>query len=439
MKRDVVYVMLASALPAFGNFVAVALALRFLDAAWLGKSYALVAFFFVSIDLFNFGSPRIFTVERVRSRISTLIFLDCLSALGSTVVFATVGTLLSNYGLFARTQLGVMMVLAPICYGLSHFSLGVLRFYGRSGTICAISTISALSRVLIVVLLAIRRTLDAWLPDLLLLVEAMYGAMLLAAYLHSLRRGPPRHSDFFRPEAEKFNFRTFDYIAFFVRNRKEILGSWYGNAIFSGAKHADIMIVTFIVGPAAGSLYRGVKSVHNLAFNCGQGVALVLTGGLKQIMAGLLNVPRRRVIVAGVALLSALVSSASWIACRIHLFPIFVPNSYAMQFGFMFVALLGAALIFVCRVLSLMVFSADHASFVAISTLEAGASLLFVSVLSHVFGLIGALSGIVIAGVLVVVLSVMMIRRSALGATLGDIGANRRHAMIGKRDGSLGK
>src|SRR5471030_2737010 len=99
MKRDVVYVMLASALPALGNFVAVALALRYLDAQWLGKSYALVAFFFVAIDLFNFGSPRIFTVEKVRSQVSTLIFLDCLSALGSTLVFATVGTLLANYGL----------------------------------------------------------------------------------------------------------------------------------------------------------------------------------------------------------------------------------------------------------------------------------------------------------------------------------------------------
>ena len=69
MKRDVVYVVLASALPATGNFVAVALALRYLDAEWLGKSYALLAFFFVAIDLFNFGSPRIFTVEIGRAHV----------------------------------------------------------------------------------------------------------------------------------------------------------------------------------------------------------------------------------------------------------------------------------------------------------------------------------------------------------------------------------
>lgn len=420
VKRDVIYVVLASALPAFGNFVAVALALRYLDAEWLGKSYALIAFFFVAIDLFNFGSPRIFTVDKVRSQASTLIFLDCLSALGSTMVFATVGTLLINYGLFARTQFGVVMVLAPIFYGLSHFSLGVLRFYGRSGTICAISTVSALSRVLIIVLLIERRSLDAYLPDLLLLVEAVYGAMLLMAYLHSLRGGPPRDSEFFLPEAEKFNFRMFDYKAFFMQNRKEILGSWYGNAIFSGAKHVDIMIVAFIVGPAAGSLYRGVKSVHNLAFNCGQGVALVLSGRLKRVTVALLRLPQGRVMAAGVVVLCALVSLASWLACRIHLFPIAVLGSLAVQFGFMFVAFFGAALIFVCRVLSLLVFSANRASFVAISTLEVGASLLFVSVLSYGFGVIGALTGIVCAGLLVLAAS-LTISRSAARHTLASI------------------
>jgi hypothetical protein len=437
MKRDVVYVMLASALPALGNFVAVALALRYLDAQWLGKSYALVAFFFVAIDLFNFGSPRIFTVEKVRSQVSTLIFLDCLSALGSTLVFATVGTLLANYGLFAHTQLGVLMVLAPMSYGLSHFSLGVLRFYGRSGTICMISTVSALSRVLIVMLLVKRRTLDAYLPDLLLLVEAVYGVMLLVAYLYAVRRGPPRDSEFFRPEAGKFNFFTFDYKTFFVQNRKEILGSWYGNAIFSGVKNVDIMIVTFIVGPAAGSLYRGVKSVHNLAFNCGQGVALVLSGGHKRIMVALLHLPQRHVMAACVVVLVVLVSFASWLACRIHLFPIAVLGSHAIQFGFMFVAFLGAALIFVCRVLSLLVFSVNRASFVTISTLEVGASLLFVSVLSYCFGLIGALTGIVITGVLVLVLS-LAISRSAARRSLTSM-QTVDAPMIGKLHESLQK
>ncbi|WP_229514517.1 hypothetical protein [Paraburkholderia terrae] len=413
LKRDVVYVMLASALPAVGNFVAVALALRYLDAEWLGKSYALLAFFFVAIDLFNFGSPRIFTVEKVRSRVSTLIFLDCLSAVGSTAVFSIFGTLLAYCGVFARTQLGVPMVLAPMCYGLSHYALGVMRFYGRSGTICLISTVSAVSRVLIVVLLITNRSLEPFFPDLLLLVEAIYGAMLLIAYLHSTRRGPPCGSEFFRPQAENFNFRTFDYKTFFLENRKEILGSWYGNAILSGAKHIDIMIVTFILGPASGSLYRGVKSVHNLAFNCGQGVALVLAGGFKRVIAALLYLPQRHVMAVGALIFIAFVSMASWFACRVHLFPTAALGSHVMQLAFMFVAFLGATLIFLCRVLSIIVFSADRASFVRISTFEVGASLLLVSVLSYGFGLIGALAGIVITGMLVLILSLLFSRRVA--------------------------
>ncbi|WP_225033092.1 hypothetical protein [Paraburkholderia sp. XV] len=413
MNRDVVYVMLASALPAFGNFVAVALALRYLDAVWLGKSYALLAFFFVAIDLFNFGSPRIFTVEKVRSRVSTLIFLDCISAVGSTVVFSVFGTLFAHYGVFASTQLGVPMVLAPMCYGLSHYALGVMRFYRRSGTVCVISTVSAVSRVLIVVLLIKKRSLDPFLPDLLLFVETIYGAMLLIAYLHSTRRGPPCGSEFFRPEAEHFNFRTFGYQTFFWENRKEILGSWYGNAIFSGAKHIDIVIVNLILGPGAGSLYRGVKSVHNLAFNCGQGVALVLTGGFMRMMSAILFLPQRHVMAAGAVILMVFMSTASWFACRVHLFPTAVLGSHATQLVFMFVAFLGATLIFLCRVLSLIVFSADRASFVRISTFEVGASLLLVSVLSRGFGVLGALMGVVITGMLVLIFSLLSSRRAA--------------------------
>jgi len=146
VKRDVIYSMLASTLPALGNFVAVALALRHMFSFWLGKSYALVSFFFIAIDLFNFGSARIFTVEAVRSSVPTLIFLDCLSALGSTAVFAPAGILLGRYGLIAQPEFVILMVLAPVCYGLSHFSLGALRACGRSGAICAISLTSALSR-----------------------------------------------------------------------------------------------------------------------------------------------------------------------------------------------------------------------------------------------------------------------------------------------------
>lgn len=412
MKRDVVYLVLASALPAAGNFVAVALALRHLDAEWLGKSYALIAFFFVSIDLFNFGSPRIFTLKAVHSRVSTLIFMDCLSALGSVVVFTTVGTLLANHGLLARVQLTVSMMIAPICYGLSHFSLGALRFYGRSGMICAISTLSALSRVMVVMLLVVRPSLVPYLPDLLLLAETLYGAMLLVAYGYCLRRGAPHDAGLFPSDAEKFRLLRFNYITFFRENQKAILGSWYGNAIFSGAKHVDVVIVTFIAGPVAGSLYRGMKSVHNLAFNCGQGVALVLGARVKHNSMLLLSMSWGRVLAAVVAVLT-LVSCSSWIACRVHLFPIAVLGSEAMQFSVMFAAFLGATLIFLCRVLSLFIFSTDRASFVGISTLEVASSLLLVSILSYGFGLLGALTGIVITGAVVLALSLRMGGRAA--------------------------
>ncbi|MBW0446230.1 hypothetical protein EN871_07890 [bacterium M00.F.Ca.ET.228.01.1.1] len=405
MKKDFLYVVLASALPALGNFIAVAVALRHLDPDWLGKSYALLAFFYVTIDLFNFGSPRIFTVERIRSRVSTLIFLDFASATGSTIVFASLAGWLARTGLFAEPHYVWTLIAAPACYGLSHFSLGVLRLYGRSGLVCLVSTISALSRVGVVLLVIVVQHLRPMLPDLLLLVEAAYGAMLLLAYLATARGGNARPADFASyPNAERFNPWTFRYREFLSENRKEILGSWYSNAIFSGAKHVDIMIVTFILGPSAAALYRGVKSVHNLAFNSGQAFALVVSGKLTRAIAPLLRM-RAAAALAGSAIAIALLTLSSWIALRIHLFPTSLLGAPVAQFGFLFAAFLGAGVIFVCRIFSLHVFSIDRRSFVRISSLEVAASLLFVSALSYVFGLIGATSGIALAGAIVLVLS----------------------------------
>jgi len=405
MKKDFLYVVLASALPALGNFIAVAVALRHLDPDWLGKSYALLAFFYVTIDLFNFGSPRIFTVERIRSRVSTLIFLDFASATGSTIVFASLTGWFAQTGLFAQPHYVWTLIAAPACYGLSHFSLGVLRLYGRSGLVCLISTISALSRVGVVLLVIAMQDLQPMLPDFLLLVEAAYGAMLLLAYLATARGGNARPADFASyPNAGRFNPWTFRYREFFSENRKEILGSWYSNAIFSGAKHADIMIVTFILGPSAAALYRGVKSVHNLAFNSGQAFALVVSGKLARAIAPLLRM-RAAAALAGSAIAIALLTLSSWIALRIHLFPTGLLGGPAVQFGFLFAAFLGAGVIFVCRIFSLHVFSIDRRSFVRISSLEVGASLLLVSALSYVFGLIGATSGIAVAGAIVLALS----------------------------------
>ena len=405
MKKDFLYVVLASALPALGNFIAVAVALRHLDPDWLGKSYALLALFYVAIDLFNFGSPRIFTIERIRSRVSTLIFLDFASATGSTIVFASLTVWLARTGLFAQPHYFWTLLAAPACYGLSHFSLGVLRLYGRSGLVCAISTISAVSRIAVVWLVIAKQALQPMLPDLLLLVEAAYGAMMLVAYLGTARGGNARPADFASyPDAERFNPWTFRYREFLSEQRKEILGSWYSNAIFSGAKHADIMIVTFILGPSAAALYRGVKSVHNLAFNSGQAFALVVSSKLGRAIAPLLRM-RAAAVLAGVAGTMGLLMLTSWIALRVHLFPTGRLGAPALQFGFLFAAFLGAGVIFMCRIFSLHVFSVDRRWFVKISSLEVGASLLLVSLLSYAFGLVGATMGIALAGAIVLALS----------------------------------
>lgn len=416
MKKDFLYVVLASALPALGNFVAVAMALRHLDPDWLGKSYALLAFFYIAIDLFNFGSPRIFTVERIRARVSTLIFLDVLSATGSTLVFASVGFWLTKTGLFAQPRFIWTLFVAPACYGLSHFSLGVLRLYGRSGTVCAISTVSALSRVAIVALVVSQHRLQPMLPDLLLLVEAAYGAMMLLAYIATASVGNRRPADFASyPDAKQFDPWTFPYREFFKENRKEILGSWYSNAIFSGAKFADIMIVTVILGPAAAALYRGVKSVHNLAFNSGQAFALVVSGRLARAGLSLQRVSGAMAVAGGIGGLGLLVL-ASWIALRVHLFPTALLGAPALQFGFLFAAFLGAGVIFVCRIFSLHVFAVNRRVFVGISSVEVGASLTLVTVLSYGFGLIGATSGIALAGGVVLALSVSFSRKLMVAA-----------------------
>ena len=76
-----------------------------------------------------------------------------------------------------------------------------------------------------------------------------------------------------------------------------------------------------------------------------------------------------------------------------------------MQFGFLFAAFLGAGVIFMCRIFSLHVFSVDRRWFVKISSLEVGASLLLVSLLSYAFGLVGATMGIALAGAIVLALS----------------------------------
>jgi len=164
------------------------------------------------------------------------------------------------------------------------------------------------------------------------------------------------------------------------------------------------MLVTLVLGPSAAALYRGVKSVHNLAFNSGQAFALVVANRLRGAMLSLQRVRRAPVALAAVAGV-ALVGSISWVALRVHLFPTASLGEPVRQFAFMFAAFLGAGVIFFCRIYSLHVFSIDQRSFVRLSSLEAGASLMLVTLLSYGLGLVGATLGPVLGGALVLGLS----------------------------------
>ena len=157
-----------------------------------------------------------------------------------------------------------MLVIAPVGYATSHFALGYLRLKGGNAAICAVSTVSALCRCSVVWLIATHPSWSPYLPDLLLLVEGSYGTMLLGAYLLCARRPCRRRAS---PAALR---------QLVSLGGKELISSWYSNAIFSGAKHLDVIIAAMLLGPAGAALYRGAKSVHNLAFNLGQALALVL-------------------------------------------------------------------------------------------------------------------------------------------------------------------
>ncbi|MFK4444978.1 hypothetical protein ABH944_005299 [Caballeronia udeis] len=248
MRKDLVYVTLGSALPAVSNFVAVVFALRYLDAAWLGRSYALLALFFVSIDVFNFGSARLYSVAKIRDRFPSLLFLDTLSATGSALFLIVAASILSRSGAIAIPHVLPVLLIAPVGYAMSHFALGYLRLNGGNGAICAVSTVSALSRCAVVWLVAKHVSWLPYLPDLLLMVEGSYGAMLLGTYLVLHRQEKvARHN--------AYGLAAFPQLA--KLGGKELVSSWYSNAIFSGAKHVDVIIAAMLLGPAGAALYRG--------------------------------------------------------------------------------------------------------------------------------------------------------------------------------------
>jgi hypothetical protein len=391
MRKEVTYVLLGSALPALGNFVAVVIALRCIDSAWLGRSYALIALYFVSIDLFNFGSARVYCVDRIRERFSSLLFLDMVSALGSTIVFAAGTLVFARYGVVARPQLWVMLLVAPIGYAMSHFSLGFFRLNGGNGLVCLVSSISALSRVAVVWLVIDGTGWTPYLPDLLLLVETLYGLMLLSGYLALNARMRPNTLG----ASSTLLPRRSDYVDLMRIARREVLSSWYSNALFSGSKQADVMLVSLLVGPSGAALYRGVKGVHNLAFNFGQSLALTIHARLKPLFEKYRGRNTALTIAGIVIAIPVLLTIGAWVAYEIRLFPTKSLGPPVAQVFFLFSVFLGACLMFLCRLISLYIFSLNRRSFMVFSTLEAFGTIALLTLLAIQFGIVGATLGIV--------------------------------------------
>ena len=403
MRKDLVYVTLGSALPAISNFVAVVFALRYIDAAWLGRSYALLALFFVSIDVFNFGSARLYSVAKIRERFPSLLFLDTLSATGSTLFFTAAAIVLSRSGSIAMPHLLPVLVIAPVGYAMSHFALGYLRLNGGNGAICSVSTVSALSRCAVVWLVAAHASWSPYLPDLLLLVEGSYGAMLLGTYL--VLRRPGKVS-----QDRSSRLAAFPQLA--KLGGKELVSSWYSNAIFSGAKHADVIIASMLLGPAGAALYRGAKSVHNVAFNLGQALALVVHSRMRAWFSAS---TKRLSVSLGFTLGAAtfaLLAVATLCAYKMRLFPTASLGAPSIQYLFLLLIFTGAALMFACRITSLMVFSISKRSFLILSTMEVAGSLSLLCALCVVFGVVGAALSVAVSCGCVLASSLMVVKQS---------------------------
>jgi hypothetical protein len=294
-----------------------------------------------------------------------------------------------------------MLVIAPVGYATSHFALGYLRLKGGNAAICAVSTVSALCRCSVIWLIATHPSWSLYLPDLLLLVEGSYGTMLLGAYL--IVRTP-------EPAAPAGPAALRHLVGL---GGKELISSWYSNAIFSGAKHLDVIIAAMLLGPAGAALYRGAKSVHNLAFNFGQALALVLHS---QMLAWLRALRRHlsRMSLFGVAIaICALLTFGAFLAFKIRLFPTASLGSPSRQCLFLFLIFLGASLMFACRLISITVFSISKRTFVILSTMEVGVSLALLSCLCLIFGVVGAALSVVVSCGSVLPASLVVVQRSA--------------------------
>jgi hypothetical protein len=414
LNADLIHVVASAGLPALVNFVVAALALHLLDPVLVGRSYALLALFYVAIDAFNFGAARIYTIDRIRARFPNLLRLDCVSAFGSTVLFCLACALLGRTGSIALPNWTAMLVLAPVCYGLSHFALGFFRVTRRNGVVLVISTISALSRLAVIAVLAEYHGLRGHLPDLLLLVEAAYGALLLAAYLWVTRRGTTGPEPSRYPPTVRGGLRW--YRDFTAQARGEMLSSWYANAVLSGAKHLDVLIVSAVAGPAGAALYRVAKGFNNLAFNFGQSVSLAISGNGGRALRLIGGTGFARKLAAGLSAGLVVLAAASYALLEIRLFPVHSLGGWASQFAFVFAVLLGACLVFLCRILSLWLYARSRRAFVKMATFEAVLTLALVAALGWKFGAYGAICGVGTAAFVILSSSCVLLTRHATPA-----------------------
>ncbi|MGC3024521.1 hypothetical protein ACPUER_05090 [Burkholderia sp. DN3021] len=426
LNVDLIHVAASAGLPALANFLAAALALHVLDPVLAGRSYALLAVFYVAIDTFNFGSARIYTIERIRTRFASLLPLDCISAACSTAFFGVACVLLAGTGSIVLPNAPLMLALAPACYGLSHFALGFFRMTGRNRVVLAISTVSAVSRLAVVWALAEFPAWHGWFPDLLLLVEAAYGGLLVAAYLWIRPRAEDRHERGQGPQAERCGLHW--YRCFVAQARGELLSSWYANALLSGAKHVDVLIVSAVAGPAGAAVYRVAKGVNNLAFNFGQSLALTVgcdTGRVRHALSG--GDFRRRCAVA-LPLGMAGVAVAALLLLEIGLFPVQSLGGPVARFAFVYAVLLGACVVFLCRVLSLWLYAQSRRAFVKMASFEVVLTLGLVAGAGWKYGAYGAVCGIGIAACVVLVLSCTLLMRGVASDVSASAAAGRESA-----------
>ncbi|WP_175694295.1 polysaccharide biosynthesis protein [Burkholderia ambifaria] len=414
LNADLIHVVASAGLPALVNFVVAALALHLLDPVLVGRSYALLALFYVAIDAFNFGSARIYTIDRIRARFPNLLRLDCVSAFGSTVLFCLACALLGRTGSIALPNWTAMLVLAPVCYGLSHFALGFFRVTRRNGVVLVISTISALSRLAVIAVLAEYHGLRGHLPDLLLLVEAAYGALLLAAYLWVTRCGTTGPEPSRYPPTVGGGLRW--YRDFIAQARGEMLSSWYANAVLSGAKHLDVLIVSAVAGPAGAALYRVAKGFNNLAFNFGQSVSLAISGNGGRALRLIGGAGFARKLAASLLAGLIVLAAASYALLEIRLFPVHSLGSRVNQFAFVFAVLLGACLVFLCRILSLWLYARSRRAFVKMASFEAILTLALVAALGWKLGAYGAICGVGAAAFVILSSSCVLLTRHATPA-----------------------